>query len=458
MKHTIPSYYERIKAGAKQEDYFLRRDFTQNLTNLLSSTEDSLTLTINANWGEGKTTFIKLWRDELEKNQLFIPIYYDAFENDFASDAFISIAVSIQEAIKNYYKRIGLDHNSDKLIDNYKEIAQELGIELAKMGANTVLNVISGGVLKPKPIINFLFKKAKKLDKRENKALIDEKYDAFLDRKETIEEYQSALESLLTLTGDNLQRKIVFFVDELDRCRPDFAVEIIEKIKHLFSISNVNFILAINRNQLVKIIKHAYGIDEDDAYIYLQKFVHIETNLPTFRNLKDTDGENLKNFLNDLIKSFEIPNRFINREGLFQIILKSLHTLNYNPRSIERCLTLFTISISSCREEKVMQLHKQILLLSILKVHARPVYEKTKSTGHIMSDRDNNHLGKELMKYLSLDSFFSAEESKGMTNRIKVENIREAAKIVDIYDLPINLKEKNKSDKEIIDKAQSKPL
>ncbi|MEL7834852.1 KAP family P-loop NTPase fold protein [Fodinibius sp. Rm-B-1B1-1] len=445
MKHTIPPYYERVKEGSVRNDFFNREDFKDNLTNLLSSTEDSLTLTINADWGEGKTTFIKLWKDELEESEQFIPIYYDAFENDFASDAFISIAVTIQEAIKRHYEKFDLDHDKEHLIDGYKEVAKKLGIELVKMGANTTLKLATGGLLKADSIWDILFDKAEELDKRENKGLVSEKYDAFLNRRKTIQEYQEALEALLEVGPDIKDKRIIFFVDELDRCRPDFAIHVIEKIKHLFSVSHVNFVLAINREQLVEIVKHAYGVNEDDAYVYLQKFVHVETNLPTLKDLRTNDDDNLKLYIEELVDSFQIIESIFDSEGLYNLIRKSWRYVDYNPRSIERTLTLFSISISSCREEKKKDFYPHILLLSLLKIHIPPIYKDAKGNGRIMKKirSEDAVVGGNFIDYLKNDFFPESNITGGASNTVEIESLKEAAKIVDMYDLPSDLKINN---------------
>jgi hypothetical protein len=69
-------------------------------------------------------------------------------------------------------------------------------------------------------------------------------------------------------------------VDELDRCNPTFAVKVLERIKHLFDVPNVVFILSIDKKQLVCSVKGFYGSNEIDAEEYLRRFIDIEYNLP----------------------------------------------------------------------------------------------------------------------------------------------------------------------------------
>jgi len=73
------------------------------------------------------------------------------------------------------------------------------------------------------------------------------------------------------------------FIDELDRCRPDFAVRLIERIKHFFETPNVVFVLLIHREQLNRAIAGVYGPSTDGA-AYLSKFVHFFFTLPAADN------------------------------------------------------------------------------------------------------------------------------------------------------------------------------
>jgi len=239
----------------------------------------------------------------------------------------------------------------------------------------------------------------------------------------------------------------------LDRCRPDFAIQVIEKIKHLFSVSNVNFVLAVNREQLVEIISHAYGVNKDDAFIYLQKFVHVETILPTLKDLRTSGDEKLKLFLENLINAFEIPDTLFDTDGFYNLINKSLPQINYNPRSIERTLTLYSVSISSCNSEKAQRLFRHVLLLCLLKVHLRPIYEDAKVNGRILKEikHKNVILNGSFMDYLGSENFFGPEiTNSSSANAVNINNLTEAARIVDIYDLPRKSKRREKSVEEIL--------
>ena len=69
------------------------------------------------------------------------------------------------------------------------------------------------------------------------------------------------------------------FIDELDRCRPSFAIELLEGVKHLFGIQGVCFVVSTNMAQLSESIKAVYG-SGFDGYGYLKRFFDVEYSLP----------------------------------------------------------------------------------------------------------------------------------------------------------------------------------
>ncbi|MBN1180848.1 MAG: hypothetical protein JXB49_01075, partial [Bacteroidales bacterium] len=315
MKTIIKPFYERNidPYNPFEKDYFQRKIFADNLTNLLKNSDDGLVLTINANWGDGKTTFIKLWEFSLKQTDLFIPIYYNAHVNDFSGDAFISIASLIHNALNNKLKEDGINVKHKAQLDFLKKASKELAIDLLKMGTGIALSSVTGGLIKNQNIADWFINTFKKLAFGTFEVNVDEQFKSYINSQKSIKIYQEKLETLLSYQGG--KRKIVFFIDELDRCRPDFSVEVIEKVKHLFNIKNVFFVLAINKEQLLKTIGSVYGVPAKEAFIYLQKFVHIETKLPQMKGLTQGDeDERIKTFIRDVIKEYDINENIISSE------------------------------------------------------------------------------------------------------------------------------------------------
>ena len=94
--------------------------------------------------------------------------------------------------------------------------------------------------------------------------------------KQYLSEFTSKLTDEMT---DNGKKKLIIFVDELDRCRPTYAVEVLECIKHLFNVEGVIFVLAIDEEQLRNAISAVYGVKVDGEE-YLRKFIDWQLKLP----------------------------------------------------------------------------------------------------------------------------------------------------------------------------------
>lgn len=93
-----------------------------------------------------------------------------------------------------------------------------------------------------------------------------------------MEAFRAALSELPGLLasaseGEN-QKPLIFIIDELDRCKPLFALELLERIKHFMSVPNIHFVLGVHLSQLQNSVKAAYG-SEIDASTYLQKFINL---------------------------------------------------------------------------------------------------------------------------------------------------------------------------------------
>ncbi len=102
------------------------------------------------------------------------------------------------------------------------------------------------------------------------------------------------------------EKKIIIFIDELDRCRPDFAIETLEIVKHYFDIPNIVFVLSLDIEQLSHSIATCYGQNMDSSG-YLRRFIDFQVNIPKAK----LNGEMLKGFeSNDKRLVLEIFNHF----------------------------------------------------------------------------------------------------------------------------------------------------
>lgn len=169
-------------------------------------------------------------------------------------------------------------------------------------------------------------------------SLIDQTVDKLLDQYADAQENLDALKNVIATAA--AQRPILFFIDELDRCRPDFALSILELVKHVFDIPGIKFIFVANLEQLKAAIRKRYGQDVD-ADVYLEKFVKMEIGLSSHTNAKK--------HLHNSIVLFE---RYAKKYGLVQIeqqyfIRELIRALiikhNISLRSVQKIIRLIEV-------------------------------------------------------------------------------------------------------------------
>ncbi len=238
-----------------------RKQLAENLTNLVKNVEDGLVLALHADWGDGKTTFCKYWMQEhLEKNSISY-IYLDAFQSDYNDDALMVITSEIAKFLKNK----GLSKKKKALMVSAKKIlSATVGVGIQAAIAATTAGVGNKALDGASDALKDL-----------TKSYIDQRLEQRAKIDNDLKEFKRALQA--SLAPD---RKLVFLIDELDRCKPRFAVEVLETIKHFFDVDGIIFLLAMNRNQLISSISGEYGIEREIAESYLKKFVFAEIRLP----------------------------------------------------------------------------------------------------------------------------------------------------------------------------------
>jgi hypothetical protein len=230
--------------------------------------EGSLVVSLNAEFGFGKSTFLKMWENDLntrseEEATTPLAINLNAWESDYCDEPLLPIISALIEAIKAKIDTPDDDTKFQKLKDAAKDVAWfTVGIG------------------------NSIVKEAFKVDPFAAGKITQEKRDA---RKQTptdlLDAYQkrrhalwNLKESLAEYFGGEQPRAFIF-IDELDRCRPDYAVSYLETIKHVFDIHGLVFVLAVDYAHLENSAKSLYGPDLKFPE-YFRKFVHRSFELP----------------------------------------------------------------------------------------------------------------------------------------------------------------------------------
>jgi hypothetical protein len=252
-----------------KNDALGRKDLEPPLTQFVTQATGSFVLALDASWGSGKTTFLEMWQVKLKKEG-HICMYLNAWQNDFVPDPLIAIVGELKKAIEDYASQSG---DASIIISEQKKKNKKIFDLLLKHIVPLSVKIATHGLINIEPAIEKLIADTASSGAE---ALINN----YEKGKSEIKEFRKALGDLANQVASlNPSAKVVIIIDELDRCRPTYAIELLERVKHLFDSSGVVFILGIDRSQLNHSIRSLYG-SEFDATGYLRRFIDLDYRLP----------------------------------------------------------------------------------------------------------------------------------------------------------------------------------
>jgi hypothetical protein len=283
---------------------------------LIDAVEGGCSIALNGEWGSGKTIFVKQVKlvmdfknphfdrsktDNLYENASFLDtipcyesystVYYDAWENDRHEDPLLSLIYATIRSNQHLFdanKRRSISDVLGKLLDVITE--RNVSDFLNQLKGDTPLNVIEQS-----ESVNLLM-------------------GEFLD-------------SLITEKGNRL----VIFVDELDRCRPSYAVQLLERIKHFFYDERITFVFSINFSQLQHTVKTYYG-PFFDATRYLDKFFDLRVAMPSI----------------DYNRFFNYKFSFVQSQYIYDRMCRQvIQYFSFSLREIERYMQMMKIAAYS---------------------------------------------------------------------------------------------------------------
>ena len=267
------------------QDEFKRKPIAENIIRLLTSDIDLSPMVIDGGWGTGKTEFCqKLIRLMQQQRRNYQPVYIDAFRSDHSGEPLLAL---LAEIIKACTPEDTGEQPSEQRKNITRKIAKAAGFVMktvAKAAVGHVLKQNTDDLAEGLQQIMNDGQDADSLAETVTDAAatiashtIDATVEALL--KEQIEAEKNLKTLKACLKELAAEKPIILFIDELDRCRPDYAVDMLEVIKHVFDVENVKVVLVTNTKQLRAAINHRYGVAVD-AQKYLDKFLKYSFALP----------------------------------------------------------------------------------------------------------------------------------------------------------------------------------
>ena len=236
-----------------KHDLLGRRAFAETLAATLGAIDGPGVFAIDGGWGTGKTTFVAMFSQHL-RNDHFRVVNINAWETDYGDDPLSALVSSLADAEEDATRK-----------DSFKRTA----LGLLKVVAPPAIRIATSGLLN----LDAAFEKGA------GDVLAKFAENGLARFEEHAKSMAAFKERLAELADDDGHKPLVVIVDELDRCRPTYAVEMLETIKHAFDVDKLIFVLAVNRQQLDQSAAVLYGTSSDPES-YFRRFFDVESRLP----------------------------------------------------------------------------------------------------------------------------------------------------------------------------------
>lgn len=319
-----------------KQDLLHREQYVKLLESLIDNkvqNQNGFSFAIDGSWGTGKTFVLQMLEGNLKTNGYLI-FHYNCWSNDYYEEPLIAIISTIIDTLKNINLPTSEERKKDIASNALKFLAKLLfmiaknkfGIEFQKLGINP-------DELKENTV------EAIKADK---KSLFPHIEDENFSIKQSIKGIQK---QLLELQSE--WKGLIFIVDELDRCLPNYAIKVLERLHHICfdcDIDEFRFIqiLAINKSELADSISKVFGKEFNIgtqttnqshpsqkalafADYYFQKFIQLIIPLPT-GNIPNGSELILDGFENEFFAYEEFDKTII--DDFFSLVMK-----NFSMRS-----------------------------------------------------------------------------------------------------------------------------
>ena len=360
-------------------DWLGREEFGSGLERLTRYGSGSGVVLVDGDWGTGKTTFIRMWLASLRNDDRTV-VEVNAWAGDHADTPFDDIVRQFER---------GLRHCHRPLVKWSRRIGWIMmrSVSAAVSSASWLSGLPAVGDASAMGAIAKLIhdlQRAAKADRRSDKR---------------ISRLRGRLNAAAEYYWERRRKSIVLVIDELDRCRPDYALRFLETIKHIFEVPHVTFVITANAQELGKAVKGVYG-EDFDGQAYIERFFDIRLSLPigdrrqfverclAERSLNAASGQDILYPLNE---------RSVAAEELAGVLLAASRL---SPRQIKKAIQHIAITLLFNRSDSA-ELARAIVLLGLVRHCAPDMYHA-----------DTGEIGGNLLEELvSSSPFWSADDA-----------------------------------------------
>ena len=342
-------------------DILNREEFVDKLVNLtenISANRTSTSFAINGVWGCGKSFVLDMYEERLNEIPIaekgidkYFVIRYNCWKYDYYEEPLVAIVAAMIDIINQKTKL----WNDEKKRARVLSVLRAVGVSLLTIGNNAIKDKTGLDIKSAFDIV------AKETQKENEKQRKKREYDVNFSFKQSLECLRREIDQL------SQEQTVVFMVDELDRCLPEYSIKVLERLHHLTEdSSNVITVLSMDKGQLKKSITQIFGFSEPEKY--LEKFIRfeIELNLGTiserfvekhkdYIDLFDKDKiqytDSIEEFMQAVFQDIGVreQEQLIHRARLAHSILFD-KTKDYSFMCMEVLLVVMKAKYSNCKK------------------------------------------------------------------------------------------------------------
>lgn len=304
-------------------DRLNRKPSCDLLTRLVTTVDGPCTIAIDAPWGCGKSTFLKLWATDLCKSE-FSVIQVNAWETDYFSNPLLVIVGEMMKQLEDndtsgVFKNIRLSQLKE-CFPRILSIAPKIIAFQVGINSDDYAEIVS-----------------------QFQSNLSVQLDQYQEQLKSVEEFRSKLKDIAEEIHRKTQKPLIVLIDELDRCRPNYAVEFLEVVKHLIGVNHIVYAFAMNRSELAHTVTGCYG-PQFDGNGYLRRFFDIDFTLP-YPSRKSFVGFLVEEHFKSLIPELQV------REILKRLLTAFLNIETISLRQIQQALNRFRLVLIFAQQD-----------------------------------------------------------------------------------------------------------
>lgn len=303
-----PHEFQATKESPFENDRLDRSSQVQGLCKVIRAVDGHAVVSIDGPWGSGKTAFVKMCAALLEDEGVQV-VDFNAWQESYTGNPLIDLVSAVAEKTSSGGEAV-------------QRTLVSLGWHIAEQASS---GWVQRGALKNGESPTF---------------------DPWKEAHSKVGQLKEKLAEVASLATDKEARQLVVLIDELDRCRPAYALHLIETVRHLFAVKGVVVLLAINREELCHSIQSLYGA-EFDTDQYLRRFIDLPCTLPP------PTRASLSSFTLDVLSALDLDDRLIGPSGVFDysypMLEKITRSTRHNLRDFQQAILLVSVAMQSKR-------------------------------------------------------------------------------------------------------------